>query len=199
MPIYLGFDSSTQGLTAMAVDVRARQVIWQHVLTYDEALPEYGTRRGVLPSDTPSVAASSPLMWADALDRMRDRCPVRRAERAEGPAHGEASRLDELADGDGCPRGELRTLREVPDAGRPPRAGRSAEDAHHPRGGPLEPERLVTMEDKKASVEMPGAKPDDEPVKKEIEVGLSDGLNLEVIAGLEAGDKVVQRPAKEVE
>ena len=63
----------------------------------------------------------------------------------------------------------------------------------------LVPERLVTMEDKKASVEMPGAKPDDEPVKKEIEVGLSDGLNLEVIAGLDAGDKVVQRPAKEVE
>ena len=39
----------------------------------------------------------------------------------------------------------------------------------------LVPERLVTMEKEKASVEVPGAKPDDEPVKKEIEVGLSDG------------------------
>jgi HlyD family secretion protein len=63
----------------------------------------------------------------------------------------------------------------------------------------LVPERLVTMEKEKATVEVPGAKPDDEPVKKEIEVGLSDGLNLEVVAGLAEGDKVVQRPAKEVE
>lgn len=36
-------------------------------------------------------------------------------------------------------------------------------------------------------------------MKKEIQVGLSDGLNLEVIAGLSEGDKVIQRPAKEVE
>ncbi len=36
-------------------------------------------------------------------------------------------------------------------------------------------------------------------MKKEIQVGLSDGLNLEVVAGLAEGDKVVQRPAKEVE
>lgn len=63
----------------------------------------------------------------------------------------------------------------------------------------LIPERLVTMDKEKASVEIPGAKPDDEPIKKEIEIGLSDGLNLEVIAGLAEGDKVVQRPAKEIE
>jgi HlyD family secretion protein len=63
----------------------------------------------------------------------------------------------------------------------------------------LVPERLVTMDKEKASVEVPGAKPEDEPVKKDIQVGLSDGLNLEVIAGLAEGDKVVQRPAKEVE
>ncbi|MGE0639055.1 MAG: efflux RND transporter periplasmic adaptor subunit [Thermoanaerobaculia bacterium] len=63
----------------------------------------------------------------------------------------------------------------------------------------LVPERLVALDDDKASVEVPGAKPDDAPVKKEIEVGLSDGLNLEVVAGLSEGDKVVQRPAKEVE
>lgn len=63
----------------------------------------------------------------------------------------------------------------------------------------LVPERLVTMEEEQAFVEVPGATPEDEPVKKEIEVGLSDGLNLEVIAGLSEGEKVVQRPAREVE
>ena len=63
----------------------------------------------------------------------------------------------------------------------------------------LVPERLVTLADGKSSVELPGPKVDSEPVKKEIEVGLSDGLNMEVIAGLNEGDKVVQRPAKEIE
>jgi xylulokinase len=72
MAIYLGFDSSTQGLTAIAVAAEAgtRQVIWQHVLPYDQALPRYGTRHGVLPSADRRVAESSPLMWAEALDRM---------------------------------------------------------------------------------------------------------------------------------
>src|SRR5262249_14604563 len=70
MPIYLGFDSSTQGLTAIAIDADAGRVVWHHVMSYDDGLPEYGTRRGVLPSTDPSVAESSPLMWADALDQM---------------------------------------------------------------------------------------------------------------------------------
>jgi HlyD family secretion protein len=63
----------------------------------------------------------------------------------------------------------------------------------------LVPERLVKMEEEKAFVEIPGATPEAEPEKKEIQVGLSDGLNLEVIAGLAEGDKVVQRPSREVE
>jgi HlyD family secretion protein len=63
----------------------------------------------------------------------------------------------------------------------------------------LVPERLVTLVDGKSSVELPAAKPDAEPIKKEIEVGLSDGLNMEVVAGLNEGDKVIQRPAKEIE
>jgi HlyD family secretion protein len=63
----------------------------------------------------------------------------------------------------------------------------------------LVPERLVTLADGKASVEIPGATPEAEPVKREIEIGLSDGLNMEVVAGLAEGDLVVQRPPKEIE
>lgn len=64
----------------------------------------------------------------------------------------------------------------------------------------LVPERLVTFDDggKKASVELPGLGPKDEPRKVEIRTGLSDGLNVEVLSGLKAGDKVVQRPPKEI-
>lgn len=62
----------------------------------------------------------------------------------------------------------------------------------------LLPERLVSFDKEKAFVEVPGASPGAQPVKKEIKVGLSDGLKLEIVAGLAGGDEVVQRPPKEI-
>jgi len=70
--LFLGFDSSTQSLSAIVVeadDDRAR-VVFESSLAFDEALPQYGTTHGVLPRTDPAVAWSSPLMWADALDIM---------------------------------------------------------------------------------------------------------------------------------
>jgi HlyD family secretion protein len=62
------------------------------------------------------------------------------------------------------------------------------------------PERLVTFEDggKKATVELAGGNPKAEPKKVEIKTGISDGLNVEVLSGLKKGDKVVERPPKEI-
>jgi HlyD family secretion protein len=62
------------------------------------------------------------------------------------------------------------------------------------------PERLVSFEDggKKATVEIPSATPKGEPKKIEIKTGISDGLNVEVLSGLKKGDKVVERPPKEI-
>jgi HlyD family secretion protein len=62
------------------------------------------------------------------------------------------------------------------------------------------PERLVTFEDggKKTFVELPGTDPKAEPKKVEIKTGVSDGLNVEVISGLKKGEKVVERPPKEI-
>ena len=60
---------------------------------------------------------------------------------------------------------------------------------------PTLPERLVTFRNDSAFVKLPGAKPDtliDHP----IEVGLSDGLTLEVVSGLAVGDSVVEEPPK---
>ena len=75
MPLYLGLDSSTQSLTAIVIDVEGnrREVVFQSSLQFDEALPQYGTRHGVLPHDDPSIAHSPPAMWADALDIMLGR------------------------------------------------------------------------------------------------------------------------------
>jgi HlyD family secretion protein len=68
------------------------------------------------------------------------------------------------------------------------------------RGILLVPERLVHFEDDGAStwVELPGNTPGAAPRKVEIEIGLSDGLNLEVVSGLAEGDRVVQRPPRDV-
>jgi len=61
----------------------------------------------------------------------------------------------------------------------------------------LLPERLVTLEGGKSTVEVPGT--GDEPVKKDIKVGLSDGINVEVTEGLKQADLVVERPPKKIE
>ena len=75
MPLYLGLDSSTQSLTAIVLDIHADQkhIVFQTSLSFDELLPKYGTRHGVLPSTDPSVVVSPPLMWAEALDVMLGR------------------------------------------------------------------------------------------------------------------------------
>jgi xylulokinase len=73
--LYLGLDSSTQGLTAVVIDDdgAARRVVLETSMAFDRVLVQYGTRHGVLPGGEPGVAVSSPLMWADALDLMMGR------------------------------------------------------------------------------------------------------------------------------
>ena len=62
------------------------------------------------------------------------------------------------------------------------------------------PERVVTFEDggKKAFVEIPSANTKEEPKKTEVKLGISDGMNAEVLSGLQKGAKVVERPPKKI-
>jgi HlyD family secretion protein len=62
----------------------------------------------------------------------------------------------------------------------------------------LLPERLVLFEDDQTFVELPGLGPEAEPRKVPVELGLSDGLNVEIVSGLAEGDEVVQRPPREI-
>lgn len=74
-PLYLGLDSSTQSLTAIVIedDGVSRRVVLETSMAFDQVLPQYGTRHGVLRDTAPGVAVSSPLLWADALDLMMGR------------------------------------------------------------------------------------------------------------------------------
>lgn len=88
-----------------------------------------------------------------------------------------------------------------PAAGVVLRAGYSANAdvvVREKQGVLLLPERLVTFKDGGASVEVPGARVED-PQRKPVKVGLSDGLNVEVAEGLREGELVVERPPKKIE
>jgi len=73
--LYLGLDSSTQSLTAVVVEIdgNERRVVLETSVNFDEALPHYGTRNGVLPDSDPAVGIAPPMMWAEALDVMMGR------------------------------------------------------------------------------------------------------------------------------
>ncbi len=62
------------------------------------------------------------------------------------------------------------------------------------------PERLVTFEDggKKTTVELAGADAKAPGKKVEIKTGISDGLNVEVLSGVKKGDRLIERPPKEI-
>ena len=75
MSIYLGLDSSTQSVTATAVEIDdvhpdRRAILFERSFRYDETLPRYGTEHGVLRSADPRTVHAPPLMWSEALDRM---------------------------------------------------------------------------------------------------------------------------------
>lgn len=73
MATYLGFDSSTQSLTATVIDVTGddRRIVFEHVLEFDAEFPEFGTSHGVVVSgDEGRTVTAPPAMWAAALDRM---------------------------------------------------------------------------------------------------------------------------------
>jgi xylulokinase len=72
MALYIGFDSSTQSLTAVVIAVGGpdRRIVFERTLQFDEVVPQYMTRHGVLPSEDGRTVVAPTAMWADALDRM---------------------------------------------------------------------------------------------------------------------------------
>ena len=103
--LFLGLDSSTQSLSAVVIDLGARKVIYEQSLNFDQALPHYGTRNGVLPNRNPLVKHSPPLMWAEALDLLfarmkKDRVPLDKvlAVSGSGQQHGSVYFNEKAAD-----------------------------------------------------------------------------------------------------
>lgn len=72
MALYLGFDAGAQSLGAIVIEIDGdnRRTLFEHSLNFDRDFPEYGTTAGIVRGDGPHEMLASPLMWADALDRM---------------------------------------------------------------------------------------------------------------------------------
>jgi xylulokinase len=70
--LYLGLDCSTQSLSAVVLESSGdrHRAVYEVSLPFDDTLPHYGTRHGVLPSSRPGIAHASPVMWVEALDAM---------------------------------------------------------------------------------------------------------------------------------
>lgn len=68
MAIYLGLDSSTQSLTALAIEMPSQKILGTWSVNFETQLSHWGAENGVLPDADPKVAHSPPLMWVEALD-----------------------------------------------------------------------------------------------------------------------------------
>ncbi|MEJ2421587.1 MAG: efflux RND transporter periplasmic adaptor subunit, partial [Acidobacteriota bacterium] len=62
------------------------------------------------------------------------------------------------------------------------------------------PERVVYFKNggKETYVELPGATKDAKPKKVDVKLGLSDGLNVQVLSGLKAGQHILEKKPKEI-
>ncbi len=64
---------------------------------------------------------------------------------------------------------------------------------------PVLPERLLHFRNDSTFVQLPAAKPDLQPEERLVQIGLSNGIDVEIISGLEIGDAVLEKEAQEIE
>jgi len=64
---------------------------------------------------------------------------------------------------------------------------------------PILPERVLLFRNDSTLVRLPSANPEVEPEERLIEVGMSDGIQIEVKSGLALGDTVLDKETREIE
>ncbi len=104
MALYLGIDSSTQGIKGLVIDPAAGRIVQSCAVNFGKDLPEFGCPEGVLPNADPLVKHSDPLLWVAAMDLLLQRL------RDSGVAMGEIAGIG----GDGQQHGSVYLNRAFP-------------------------------------------------------------------------------------
>ena len=73
MSLYLGLDSSTQGLKAILIDPSTGTIVSTHAVNFGRDLPSYECPGGFLANPDPLVKHADPLLWLAALDLLLSR------------------------------------------------------------------------------------------------------------------------------
>ncbi len=71
--LFAGIDSSTQSTKLVVIDDDRREMIFKDSINYDQDLPEYATRNGVIQGLETGASESDPGMWIKALDILLER------------------------------------------------------------------------------------------------------------------------------
>lgn len=64
----LGFDCSTQSLTAVLIDPASSEIVHQDSINFGNGLPHYGSPSGFIPGGLNGEVHADPRMWLEALD-----------------------------------------------------------------------------------------------------------------------------------
>jgi len=65
--LFAGLDVSTQSCKIVVIDFNSNNVIYVNAISYDEDLPHYKTKNGVIQGVPEGVSESDPKMWLEAL------------------------------------------------------------------------------------------------------------------------------------
>ena len=97
MSLYLGLDSSTQGVKAVVIDPVRGEIVCTAAVNFGKDLPSFQCPGGFLENPDPLVKHANPLMWLAALDLVLLRL------------RGESAPLDQVAaiGGDGQQHGSV--------------------------------------------------------------------------------------------
>ena len=71
--LYLGIDSSTQGVKGVVIDPEKGKIVAQSSVNFGKDLPQYESPEGYLYNRDPLVKHSDPCMWLDGLELMFSR------------------------------------------------------------------------------------------------------------------------------
>lgn len=71
--LYLGIDSSTQGVKGVIIDPERKTVIAESAVNFGKDLPQYHSPNGFLEQEDPLIRQSDPNMWLDGLELMLKR------------------------------------------------------------------------------------------------------------------------------